>query len=47
MTDIKTKLPTPKEFIALRRRRNHAVFAGIMLLFVMFYVITIVQLGGM
>lgn len=45
MTDLKKDLPTPEEFIALRRRRNLAVFAGIVLLCVIFYVITIARLG--
>ncbi|CAI8432337.1 MAG: Uncharacterised protein [SAR116 cluster bacterium MED-G04] len=35
-----------KEFQALRRRRNYAVFGGIMLLCVIFYLITIVRVGG-
>jgi len=38
--------PTPEEFIALRRRRNLAVFGGIVLLCVIFYLITIIRLGG-
>lgn len=38
--------PTPQEFIALRRRRNLAVFSGIMLLCVIFFIITIIRIGG-
>ncbi|XDZ65088.1 hypothetical protein AB8880_09140 [Alphaproteobacteria bacterium LSUCC0684] len=38
--------PTPEQFIALRRRRNLAVFGGIVLLCVIFYLITIIRLGG-
>ncbi|MCE2516281.1 MAG: hypothetical protein J4F41_00310 [Alphaproteobacteria bacterium] len=45
MTDPKQDLPTPDEFIALRRRRNFAVFGAIVLLCVIFYLITIVRLG--
>ena len=38
--------PTPQEFVALRRRRNLTVFGGIMLLAVIFYIITIIRVGG-
>jgi len=41
----KNKTPTPEEFVAMRRRRNFAVFGGIVLLCVIFYLITIVRLG--
>jgi len=49
MTDKSTrdaKEPTPEQFVALRRSRNLAVFGGIILLCVIFYLITIVRLGG-
>lgn len=36
---------TALDFIALRRRRNFAVFGGIIFLCVVFYLITIVRLG--
>jgi hypothetical protein len=42
----KTEQPTPEQFIALRRSRNFAVFGGIVLLCVIFYLITIIRLGG-
>jgi hypothetical protein len=42
----KTEQLTPEQFIALRRSRNFAVFGGIVLLCVIFYLITIVRLGG-
>lgn len=45
MADTENQLPTPEEFIVLRRRRNRAVFAGIVFLCVIFYLITIVRLG--
>ncbi|MGC6484527.1 MAG: hypothetical protein ACON4P_02555 [Candidatus Puniceispirillales bacterium] len=38
--------PTPEEFVALRQRRNLAVLAGIMFLCVIFYLITIIRIGG-
>jgi len=38
--------PTAKEFVALRRRRNLAVFGAIMLLCLIFYAITILRMGG-
>ena len=34
------------DFVALRRRRNFAVFGGIIFLCVAFYLITIVRLGA-
>ena len=34
-----------EDFIVLRRRRNFAVFGGIIFLCVVFYLITIVRLG--
>ncbi len=37
--------PSPEEFVAMRRRRNLAVFGGIIFLCVLFYLITIVRLG--
>ncbi len=43
MTENKT--PSPDEFVAMRRRRNLAVFGGIIFLCVLFYLITIVRLG--
>ena len=44
MTDKKS--PSPEEYVALRRRRNLAVFGGIIFLCVLFYLITIVRLGA-
>ena len=44
--NTKADQPTPEEFVALRRRRNLAVFGGIVLLCVIFYLITIIRLGG-
>jgi hypothetical protein len=44
MTENKT--PTPEEYVALRRRRNLAVFGGIVFLCVVFYLITIIRLGA-
>ena len=35
-----------REFRAMRRRRNYAVFGGILLLCLIFYAITIVKVGG-
>ena len=46
MTDPNKDLPTPDEFVALRRRRYFAVFGAIVLLCVIFYLITVVRLGG-
>ena len=40
------KQPTAREFVALRRRRNLAVFGAIMLLCLIFYAITILRMGG-
>jgi hypothetical protein len=38
--------PSSEEFMARRRRRNIAVFGAIVLLCVMFYLITIIRVGG-
>lgn len=46
MADQKNKTPTPEEFVAMRRKRNLAVFGGIILLCFIFYAITFVQLAG-
>ena len=35
-----------KEFQALRRRRNYAVFAGILLLCLIFYLMTFVKVAN-
>ena len=46
MADQNKTTPTPEEFVAMRRKRNLAVFAGIILLCLIFYAITFVQLAG-
>lgn len=37
---------SPEEFAARRRGRNFAVFGAILLLCVIFYLITIIRIGG-
>ena len=34
-----------EEFLQTRRRRNYAIFGGVIFLFVIFYIITIIQVG--
>lgn len=49
MTDKQKKVEPgmkAQDFQALRRSRNYAVFAGIILLGVIFYLITIIRVGG-
>lgn len=46
MADKQNSGPTPQEFVAMRRKRNLAVFAGIVVLCLVFYAITFVQLSG-
>lgn len=44
---VKDDVPmNAQDFINLRRRRNYAVFGGIVFLCVVFYVITIERLAG-
>jgi hypothetical protein len=46
MANKQSSAPTPEEFVAMRRRRNYAVLAGIVILCLIFYAITFVQLAG-
>ena len=46
MADKQSPAPTPEEFVAMRRRRNYAVLVGIVILCLIFYAITFVQLAG-